>query len=150
MTRRPPPMLCHHGLDDPEADRLDGTSYDESTRQPGRFGPAQWVGGVDDGADELVAAAANGTEVALGAPVVAQCTPGGLDSTRQGGLANEAATPHGVEELTLGDKALMVTDQLRHDIEHLGLHPDRNSAAPQLISRNIQNEVIEMPHHEWG
>jgi hypothetical protein len=142
-------LICLYGLEAIKAHARDAIPDEKPTRQSGRFRSAQW-GGIDDGADELVPAATNGAYVALRATVVAECTPGALDPTRQSGLANEAATPNGVEELVLGDHALMIADQLRHDIEHLRLHPDRNSVAAQLEPRNIQNEVIEVPHHEWG
>ena len=105
---------------------------------------------VDDGADELVAAAADGPDVALGLAVVAERVPRRLDPAGQGRLADEAAAPHRVEQLFLGDEAVVVAHQLGHHVEDLGFDPDHVAVAAQLVAGGVQHEVVESPHPTRG
>jgi hypothetical protein len=70
-------------------------------------------------ADEPVAAAVDGADVALGAAIVAECLAGGLDAGGQRRLGDEPAAPHLVEELVLGDDPVGVADEVNEDLEHL-------------------------------
>ena len=100
----------------------------------------------DDGADELVAAAADGADVALGFPVVAQRPASRLDPACQRRLADEAPTPHGVEQLLLCDETVAIADELGQDVEHLRLDVDIVTVTAQFVALGVKDETVEPPH----
>ncbi len=101
------------------------------------------IGG--DGPDESVAAAANGSDVALRLSVVTQCPARRFDPARQRRLTDKPAAPHRIEELFFGDDALVVADQVDHHVEHLRLDADDAVAATQFVASGVQHEVVESP-----
>ncbi len=100
----------------------------------------------EDGPDELVAAPADGPDVALRFAVVAERAAGRLDAAGQCRLTDEASTPHGVEQLLLGHEPVMVADQLGQHVEHLGLDTDHLAVRAQLVALGVQYESVEPPH----
>lgn len=81
---------------------------DDATRRGCQIERALPMNGAIAEADELVAASADGTDVALGTTVVAQCVTSSFDSTRQGSLRHEATAPDGVQKLGLRHEPLMI------------------------------------------
>jgi hypothetical protein len=122
------------------------TERDVLTRRWRGFGCDGDGGRIDDdGADELVTATAHGTDIALKLAVVTERAAGRLDAAGQRRLTDEATTPDGVEQLLLGHEAVVVADQLRHDVEHLRLDADHVTAATQFVAGRVEHEVVETP-----
>ena len=99
--------------------------------------------GFVEGADELVATAAHGPDVALRFPVIAKGPTRRLDPTGQRRLTDEPATPHRIEQFLLGDHPVVVADQLVEHVEHLRLDPDHLGAASQFKPADVEHEIIE-------
>ena len=113
-------------------------------------GGAGWCGGVgalDDVGDELVAAAPHRAHDALGCAVVADGLTERLDPAGQGGVADEAVTPHRVEELLLGDHPMSLLDQQDQHVEHLRLDRAHLPVAAQLVALWLELAVPEDVAH---
>ncbi len=96
--------------------------------------------------DELIAAAPDGADVALGFAVVAQSAAHRFDAAGQRGLADESAAPHRVEQFLFGHAAFVVAQQLGQDVEHLRLHADHVLATLEFIACRVEGVVVEAPH----
>jgi hypothetical protein len=84
--------------------------------------------------------------------VVAEGTADLLDPTGDGGLADEAAAPHGVHELFLGHDPVAVPDQVHQDVERLRFQGDRGTLSSKLEQRFVEldDTVQEQDHVSWS
>ena len=96
-----------------------------------------------DPGDELVTLAVDGPDDPLRRTVVADRLPGSLDPGRQRRLADEAVTPHCVEQLLLAHHRATPLDQAAEEIEHLRLEPHLPPLATQHNPADVQLAPFE-------
>jgi hypothetical protein len=101
--------------------------------------------GAGDGTDELVTAATDRPDVALGATVIAERTPRRFDAAGQRGLADEQSTPHRCEQFVLGDHSVAVAHELAEHFEHLGLDVDDAVLVAEFKTLRVEHEPVEVP-----
>ncbi len=97
--------------------------------------------------DHAIAAAVGRRDDGLARPVVADGAAGGLDPTRQRGLADEAVTPDRVEQLLLADDPFGMGGQVDQHVEDLGLDRHEHAGAVQLVAVEIELAVAEGEDH---
>ena len=97
--------------------------------------------------DHAIAAAVGRRDDGLARPVVADGAAGGLDPTRQRGLADEAVTPNRVEQLLLADDPFGMGGQVDQHVEDLGLDRHEHAGAVQLVAVEIELAVAEGEDH---
>ena len=56
-------------------------------------------------------------------------------------LGDDAAVPHGVDQIILGDDVIAIFDQVDQKIEHLRLDRDALAAAGQFAKVDIKHMV---------
>ncbi|MHC2402861.1 hypothetical protein ACVMGC_007405 [Bradyrhizobium barranii subsp. barranii] len=57
------------------------------------------------------------------------------------------SVPDRVEHVVPRHHALAVTDQIKQEIEHLGLERDERLCPPQFAARGVEHKVLEMKCH---
>jgi hypothetical protein len=97
------------------------------------------------GTDELVAAAADRTDIALGATVIAEGATSCFDAAGQRRLADEVPTPHRCEQLIFGDQPIPVAHQLAEHFEHLRLDVDDPVFVTEFEALGVEHEPVEVP-----
>jgi hypothetical protein len=86
----------------------------------------------------------------LSLPVIADRMAQRLDSARERGLAHEAASPHGVEDLFLGDQTRPLTHEQHQYVENLGLDPAHSPTTAELVPTKVELAVTERVDHRLG
>ena len=71
----------------------------------------------------------------------------GVDPARQRGFGDDAAIPHRLDQIVLGDDVVAVFDQVNQEIEHLRLDRHALAAAGQLAKVDIKHMVGKMKLH---
>ncbi|MDZ7732823.1 MAG: hypothetical protein U5R31_06620 [Acidimicrobiia bacterium] len=93
--------------------------------------------------DEPVADAMDRFDHRLGPAVVTDGGPGVADLGGEGRLADEAVSPHRVEQLLLGHRAVPVLEQVREDVEGAWLELDSLVGDPQLPGFGVEHDRTE-------
>ena len=92
-------------------------------------------------ADKAKALSRNGADHGLILAAVADCPARGVDPARQRGFRDDAAVPHRLDQIVLGDDVVAVFDQVNQKIEHLRLDRYALAAAGQLAKVDIEHMV---------
>ncbi len=92
-------------------------------------------------ADEAKAFSRQGADHDLILAAVADRPARGVDPARQGGFGDDAAIPHRLDQIVLGDDVVAVFDQVNQQIEHLRLDRHAFAAAGQLAKVDIKHMV---------
>jgi hypothetical protein len=71
----------------------------------------------------------------------------GIDPARQGGFGDDAAIPHRLDQIVLGDDVVAVFDQMNQQIEHLRLDRHIFAAAGQLAKVDVKDMVGKVKLH---
>ena len=100
-----------------------------------------------DVADEAKAFSRKGTDHDLILAAVADRLARGVDPARQRGLGDDAAIPHRLDQIVLGDDVVAVFDQVNQEIEHLRLDRHALAAAGQFAKVDIKHMVGKMKLH---
>ena len=98
-------------------------------------------------ADEAKTFSRNGADHDLILAAVADRLARGVDPARQRGFGNDAAIPHRLDQIVLGDDVVAVFDQVNQQIEHLRLDRDAFAAAGQLAKVDIEHMVGKVKLH---
>ena len=98
-------------------------------------------------ADEAKALSRDGADHGLILAAVADRPARGVDPARQRGFGDDAAIPHRLDQIVLGDDVVAVFDQMNQEIEHLRLDRHALAAAGQLAKVDIKHMVGEMKLH---
>ena len=109
-------------------------------------GPIALDPGLDRG-DEAIAATMHGTDHHLTVAVVADGAARRLDPTGERRLADEAVTPHLVEQLLLGHHPVPVGDQVGEHIEHLRFDLHDRTRVAQFERVAVEFAVTEHEDH---
>ena len=98
-------------------------------------------------ADEAKALSRDGADHDLILAAVADRLARGVDPARQRGFGDDAAVPHRLDQIVLGDDVVAVFDQVNQEIEHLRLDRDALAAAGQLAEVDIKHMVGKVKLH---
>src|SRR5262249_22737447 len=102
---------------------------------------------VTDLSDETKPTLPNSSYQFLGGAVIANCLPRGFDAAVERRLRHGSAVPDTVNDLVLGDKPVAVLDQQDQQVEDLGLDGHNLAIAPNLISTDIDQTVVDAKDH---
>ena len=92
---------------------------------------------LSNGSDEAKTSARQGSDKPLLLAAVAERRPNGIYSSAQSGLRNNAALPDRRQEIVLADDAFAVLDQVKEQVEYLGLNRNLLRPAKQLTASGI-------------
>ena len=98
-------------------------------------------------ADEAKTLSRNGADHGLILAAVADRLARGVDPARQRGFGDDAAVPHRLDQIVLGDDVVAVFDQVNQEIEHLRLDRHALAAAGQLAKVDIEHMVGKVKLH---
>ncbi len=98
-------------------------------------------------ADEAKTLSRNGADHGLILAAVADRLARGVDPARQRGFGDDAAVPHRLDQIVLGDDVVAILDQVNQEIEHLRLDRDALAAAGQLAEVDIEHMVGKVKLH---
>ena len=98
-------------------------------------------------ADEAKTFSRKGADHDLILAAVADRPARGVDPARQRGFGDDAAIPHRLDQIVLGDDMVAVFDQVNQQIEHLRLDRHAFAAAGQLAKVDIEHMVGKVKLH---
>ena len=98
-------------------------------------------------ADEAKALARDGADHGLVLAAVADRLARGVDPAGQRQFRHDAAVPHRLDQIVLGDDVVAIFDQVNQEIEHLRLDRDVFAAAGQLAQLDIEHMVGKVKLH---
>ena len=98
-------------------------------------------------ADEAKTFSRKGADHDLILAAVADRPARGVDPARQRGFGDDAAIPHRLDQIVLGDDVVAVFDQVNQQIEHLRLDRHALAAAGQLAKVDIKHMVGKVKLH---
>jgi hypothetical protein len=70
-----------------------------------------------------------------------------IDSTVHCGIRNDAAAPHGRNEIIFADYAVAVLDQVDQKVENLRLKGYRRASRAQFPALAVERKIIEQKQH---
>src|SRR6185312_9486925 len=79
--------------------------------------------------------------------VIADGAAGGLDAAGDGRVRHDAAVPHRLDQLVLGDEAAGIACEIGNKFEHLRFDRRERAAAPQLESLQVD---LDIPKAQTG
>jgi hypothetical protein len=65
----------------------------------------------------------------------------GVDPARQSGFGDDAAIPHRLDQIILGDDVVAVFDQVNQQVEHLRFDRHAFAASSQLAKADVKHMV---------
>ena len=98
-------------------------------------------------ADEAKTFSRKGADHDLILAAVADRPARGIDPARQGRFGDDAAIPHRLDQIVLGDDVVAVFDQMNQEIEHLRFDRHAFAAAGQLAKVDIKHMVGKVKLH---
>lgn len=100
-----------------------------------------------DIADELQTSPVNGSDEALGPPIVSDRRPGGSDPAGECAVRHEPVAPDRIENLGSGTEAVAVGDQVTERLEDLRFDRYPLTSDSQFERRGVELGILETKDH---
>ena len=105
------------------------------------------VGRLYQGCHKAISPSTNRLDHPLPLPIVSDGAARGHDAVVKGGITDKLGRPQVFEEFVLGDNAVTMLDEVRQQIEHLGLELEECASAAQLVEPRVEFVLVEGVDH---